>query len=374
MRFPSAEREDRRALYELVTALVLVDELTWEGSSTLTDVTDPPLDPDFGKRALDSGGHQNLAWVYRWFPKFETLRQDKTLLPTYLYDVDRDRLGLAQELVVKWIAGMDALRRTQTSLFVNKIPLCYRDPAHPDRHAVRTYGDFRPRLTEDEISVALFVSRGVFYQACTKASNLEGYLPHSCRGYLLQDEGLREIVDYCALCTNEISATQVLEWVDSTVYERARAVATRGLPQGKGMSVGGSFFRGTASPLAAWESAIAFREGPSGIELRQHFRGLLDLAAQDDKIRINQALVEIDKQLVTATIHVKGCLDTPPAEERLVLDALPWWGKAAHYMLPESAKGALRKALFASLTNKSPYQMLFDAYLKAPRHDSRAFG
>jgi hypothetical protein len=251
---------------------------------------------------------------------------------------------------------------------VEKIPLCYKKPDHPERHQVAIYGE---ALSDDEVSLALFISRGVFYHACARAENSEGYLPHSYRGVFLQDPVLKAYVDGCSVCGEGMFAVELLNWIDGTMQERARQVASRGIPEGHGMTLGAAFFRGGVSPLTAWDNALKFRDSSSGIALRQNFAYLLELAKKDDKLLLKYEIDQIDKQLINVTASVKGCYLGEPKQEKVFLSLMPSFVGAAFEMLPERLKRSIRRAENLSVSQWSPYQIIFGSYLGLPIKSQR---
>ncbi len=120
--YADAIAEDQRSLAELLTALVLFDELLWEGSSFLSQEIQEMNDDMPGKHDDFSN-----AWVYSWFPVFSEAHREGVIKHHFARNAGM-QLPVARKRAVQWASSR--LKEGKIEFPKNfRIPLCYKRPS-----------------------------------------------------------------------------------------------------------------------------------------------------------------------------------------------------------------------------------------------------
>jgi hypothetical protein len=201
-KYSDAEVIDRRSLAELLTAIVLFDQLLWEGSSWYTQESEQTVkqhaqDPD-----------PKTAWLYTWFPVFSQAHKE-SIIQHHFTENPGMLLTTAHKRALEWVT-----KRMQTGKYQLpenfKIPQSYYDPDHYERgHLEGMIPSDEPNFDKRYIPLALFLARGLYYQSAVLREDGWSYLPHSFRSVLMEDAEQQAAALICS-ATTTIDARDVL--------------------------------------------------------------------------------------------------------------------------------------------------------------------
>jgi hypothetical protein len=358
-RFADAREEDVHSLAELLSIFVLFDQVLWEGSSCAQE-----------SRVMDNSNAAELgdsAWVYDWFPLYRDAHNNGAI-QHYFASSAWDRLREAQRRAAHWV-----VTRVQSGTYEVqrgfRIPLAYSAEDHYERaDIVKTAVQNGLELQARYIPLALFLSRGLYYQSVSYEEPSCSYAPHSFRASLLANI---ELQASALLSHVTYDSADILRRVDAVLLERALAVADVPPSVLQGVAVGAAFLRRSASPRAAFDDAMAFRESSGGREVRDLMREMITLVSEGAYPSVSLVLSDIDRQLRGLLLERFGFAPArqgqSSGDELGLLFGLMGAAKtllaAALELLPAAARKHITQLLYTSLTEPSGFQLLFERYL-----------
>lgn len=279
---------DRQGLAEFLTALILFDVLVWDGSSCVQELK------GMGDAVL------NDAWVYNWFPQFEYAHKEG-IIEDICADGAGNRLGRARLLSMQWV-------KEHFSELTSKLPMGFRIPLvysseryHDRREFISLNEKYNLNLQGEQLALAMFLHRGMFYQSRVFSEDGWSYLPHSHRAYLLS---LPEIISMSIMCDDDsyfdlrepITGTDILKIIDEH-FQRELRNAMKVKPIPVGAALGASFMQIHYEAYRAFSEALSFRESAYGQRIREQFRELINLGNVSNRQGIENRVREIDQSL-----------------------------------------------------------------------------
>ncbi|MCP4897457.1 MAG: hypothetical protein GY906_10845 [bacterium] len=362
-----AKAIDRQSTSEFLTALVLFDSLRWDSASSS------------GETPAVTDDRRYLPWLYDWFPLFHEASQLGIIEDFEERYVSWDRLNLAQQLAFKWVEEQIATEAFQLpSNF--RVPLAYYSEDYADR------GDFERlnakndwALTEDELAIAMFLHRGLYYQSYSYGPSewvdFEGwsYLPHSYRASLLRSPSWNLLATVCndqdlwlgQMHKLEITAPEIVRELDRRFFQALdKTVKIEPIPGG--VALGWSFLQENwREPTHALESALEFRESRSGKEVRAFFGDLVALGKDSNRQAIEDRLGDFEKMLQGAARRRFGTSWTPDPKAGFLIGLTGSWKDVlapALDIMPRRIREAVIRVLYTS-TYEHGFQILFNSYL-----------
>jgi hypothetical protein len=302
------------------------------------------------------------AWVYSWFPIFLEAYNSGSVRHHFARNAGM-QLSSAHHRAVQWVSTR--LREIKLPRGF-RTPLCYKDVQHPERDRIVSAAQLaRISLHDDEIPIALFLSRGLFYQSVALAESGWSYLPHSFRNVLLRDTSAQAAALICS-ATTTIDAENVLSELDAVFLKRVAQVAKVPEPMYKCISIGAALLRKSRSPRTAIELALEFRDTTQGKAVREYFRHLIQLGRGGRFVDIKAHIAELDKSLRDAVLHKFGyCENNEFGDEKVAIGLsgpLKDVTEAALALLPATKRAAITRILHTPLTPPSGFQVLFSYY------------
>lgn len=355
--YPDAEMDDRDALAQLLTALTLCDELVWDGSSIIQE-----------SQAMNDARFDD-AWIYDWFPIFR-LMHDNGLLRHVVSRGSEDRLLKARLAALRWVKERYVTREWVPPQGFH-VPLSCSLGTHEDSaHFVYLNNHHGLQLRDEEVELALFLHRGLFYQSRVRSQAADGwsYLPHHYRAAVLQDVPCGVL---SALCADEvtmgpaaISPTELLETLDARFFRQV-TLAARVPPRKAGYAIGTAFLAARFHAADAVSEALWFRATDKGEQLRAIFRELVVLG-QDSNIQgIERQLQQLERELANEARHIYGTGSEPDRKSDFLIDLTGTWKGVVQpllSMVPLRVRDAVTRALYTSVP-RSGFQILFRKYV-----------
>jgi hypothetical protein len=294
-RFPDLIEEEKKSLAELITAVVLFDHLRWDGASFVQD--NEQMDVAVGGSDWINK-HLNAAWVYNWFPIFETARR-QGILDVFAEGRAGMQLVAAQHLAISLVAR---------KIVFDEIPVGFRIPqSYGSTH--RDYWTFQELnkkrdlpLDPPDLPIAIFLARGLYYYAWAFGTRGCAYLPHQFRASLISQPAA---AIGSLLCGTFDRFDQVKEPSEilMDIGERIRSVAkeysfstrTQGLDAK--IMVGQAFLNEFGHSDFALRQALDFRLSMQGNNLRALFRKLVAHATAGHKKGFDILIQELETEM-----------------------------------------------------------------------------
>lgn len=349
--FPTSVASDAVSLSELITSLILYDELTWNRGSCVEEDKD-----QFTGMVL-----KERLWVYSWFPLFQQANEANVLTEFqdyYSHETSRERES--QIFSLKWV-------KEYYSSYKGNLPTDFKVPEiyGSDNYMYRSkFEQLNSKfdLNEEQLQVAMFIHRGLFYLSHVFSKEGYSYLPHGNRASFLMDEKLNLMAYVISGCNNykyRIDANNISTRIDEVIRsKRGRAI---GSTQISLSAIGGAFVHKHGIENA-FVKAMEFRNSPSGIEVRQHFSCLVQSGLKPDNISLNIELVKISKEIDDITKAYLGGIASEITES-LQLVGLPKWAEYLASKLPSKVQSSAVKAAH-KVVAPSGYQLIFSNYLR----------
>jgi hypothetical protein len=359
---------DYSSFLEFITALVLFDELVWDGSSCIQEEEG---EGSLGEDPNDFGA--NDLWVYDWFPPFEDLRA-KGILRAFAdgaYFGPR-RLERARRAAMAWVKNnMVANSVVLPSGF--HVPIAYKVNGYRDYDLfVKLNSTYE--LSADNLALAAFLHRGISYQARAVSQSGWSYLPHSFRATLLCHPTLSAVAPFCDSgrfpVAHEQRAHEVIQSMGE-VLTKAVQDSVSISPISSSLAIGGAFHQW--SPDDAKEvflEAVRFRESPPGHDLRLWFAELLQRGASTSKVPVANRLREMDRDLRAFILSRFGSVIDGDKEEIQLLeltDGLRKFTEPLIRLLPLEWQESLSRLLNQRIGPDRGYQVLLSYYLPGQR-------
>lgn len=363
-RYPDAISLDRQSLAEFLTALILFDVLVWDGSSHVQELK------DMDDAAVERG------WVYNWFPQFK-YAYENGIIDHILKNDTREqiegalnRLERAQLLSLQWVKEHfdDEYKSKLPRGF--RVPLAYQSEDYRDRSSfIALNQGERFGLNEEQLAVAMFLHRGLFYQSRICSEDGWSYLPHSYRAYFLS---IPEVIGLSIMCDDEsffylqepITGTEILRNIDEH-FQRELGKVIKMKPTPVGTAIGASFMQMHRQPYRAFCEALSFRESRQGENVREQFRGLVDLGISSNRQGIENRIREIDKSLRNEARNRFGTAWSPDPNATYAINLVGSWKSIIEPLidyLPMNFREGATKFLYKQI-NRNGFQILFSNYL-----------
>ncbi len=349
--YPTSVASDVVSLSELISALILFDELIWNRGSFVEE----------SKDQFTSNHINQECWVYRWFPIFKVAYEFEALNPFRDYD-DIHQQENAQNAAMDWV-------KRNFSSFKKSLPADFKIPEAYKSNKYHYLEEFNKKnslynLNEYELAVAMFIHRGLFY--LSQAYNIPGasYLPHGNRASFLVDDEL-SIQAYIVsgkLFNRKIygvSASDIKGKIEDILKaKRTEAIGTVPLELN---SVGGAFLHKHGA-RDAFSRALEFRETKKGTEVRDLFRRLVDAGNNADNITVNLYIEELTKEVNDVILSGLGG-KLSDSITRIKFMGIPDWVSFIIQYLPVKVQNSIVKNSNKVL-NPSGFQMIFSNYIK----------
>jgi hypothetical protein len=303
-KFKDQKRSDAQSFLELLTALILFDSLSWNGSSAAQDARNMNDAHWFSEEE---------TWVYKWFPLFWMAANQGNAIQHRTYTGDRKtdgvRLEKAQRVAVEWTRQY-AEEKNRSLPLGFRTPIVYLDPKHHERWEITSLLEQRElQFTDDKIALALFLSRGLFYQSETLSEPGLSYLPHSYRAVLLSDPTIaslsltcsEQVADYLKPRTykDPMDGIKVMREIQKVFSEELKH--SKGLESeefNSAMSIAGAFLQRTKGDCkGAFCDVMEFRETGAGKRLREQVREMVILAEESKLLPLKARLERLRKEL-----------------------------------------------------------------------------
>jgi hypothetical protein len=356
---PDAIQDDVRSLAELLTAIVLFDEIRWDGSSCVQDSPEMP----------DALSPWSDAWVYSWFPAFNATEDGKRIIEPVTFGRSDKLVELSIDLVLRWL---DAQRSSIASSLPPgfRTPQAYRRSDYHDRRSFEARRSQYPSLSDEDIALAMFLHRGVFYQSYALSTEGVCYLPHSYRSILLGAAGghiLGCLAAYYRQTKMGFDAQNIVEAVSKIVFDAATALhVLPPLVDTPIRSIGAAFLAMFQDPEAALMEALEFRDTAPGQALRTQLLELILTASSRGIPATLPARRQIARDIAHTTLHRFGASAVGDlTSQNLLLAQLGPVEKplqAILRVLPEATQAKITKALYTPFSEPSGFQLLFSYY------------
>jgi hypothetical protein len=356
-RYPDAISLDRQSLAEFLTALVLFDTLMWDASSCVQE----------SKEMVDVCGWN--PWVYKWFPQFEIASKEGIISHVDEYYAFT-RLRRAQLLSLLWVKEHYSKHRATLPPGF-RIPLTYKSEDYRDLNAfneLNVEGNFN--LDKEELAIAMFLHRGLFYQSRVCSEDGWSYLPHSYRAHLLS---IPEIIGMSVMCDDNdnyfnfrdvITGTEILRSIDEHFQQELnKAIKLKPIPAGT--AIGASFTQMYGDAYRAFTEALSFRYSKYGENIREQFRELVTLGRASNRQGIENRLQDIDRSLRNEARSHFGAAWTPDPSSTYSLNLIGSWKAIVEPIinyLPRDFREGASKFLNKQF-NRNGFQILFSRYL-----------
>jgi hypothetical protein len=355
-RYSDAISLDRQSLAEFLTALILFDNLAWDGSSCIQESTD--MENQYGWN----------AWLYEWFPQFEMARREGIISHVNERQAD-SRLSRARLLSLSWVKEhYSTYRPTRPAGF--RVPLAYKSDDYkdfPDFCALNEEKEFN--LNRDELAVAMFLHRGVFYQSRVCSKDGWSYLPHSYRAHLL---AIPEIIALTVMCDDDtyfnlrdgIRGVEILRTIDEHFQQELKK-AIKLKPVSVGTAIGASFMQMQGTPYRAYTEALSFRSSRHGEDIRNQFQELVVLGRESNRQGIENRMLEIDRSLQSEARSRFGAAWTADPNSTYAMNLIGSWKAIIEPIvsyLPVDFREGVSKFLNKQF-NRNGFQILFSRYL-----------
>jgi hypothetical protein len=358
-RYPDAVSLDRQSLAEFLTALVLFDTLVWDASSTIQE----------SKDAEDSVGSWTWnPWIYQWFPQFDLARKEGIISHVDEYWAFR-RLNRARLLSLLWVKEHYSKYKATLPMGF-RIPLAYKSEDYRDLSRfdeLNSEGNFN--LNKEELAVAMFLHRGMFYQSRVCSQDGWSYLPHSYRAHLLR---IPEIIGMTVMCDGDtyfelrdvITGVEILRSIDEHFQQELnKAIKLKPIPVGT--ALGASFMQMHDEAYSAFTEALSFRYSKYGENIRKQFRELVALGSVSNRQGIENRILNIDRSLRNEARSYFGAAWTPDPNSTYVLNFIGSWKALIepiiNYLPMPFQEGATK--FLNKQFNRNGFQILFSRYL-----------
>src|SRR3984885_4079067 len=355
--YKDARNLDRISFAEFLTALVLFDELKWDGSSCVQDLGE-----------MDDSNSDR--WVYDWFPVFRELRK-----AAILREFDDRYIGLPGRREDR--SRHAALEWTRTQLVHGNFPLphgfripqVYQSETYFDRHIFDTLNEDY-QLDPHNLAVAAFLYRGMFYMAKTFSEPGWAYLPHSFRGALLSDARCSALSIFCNdqlfPVAEPIDPLKIINELGRRLGSAAQSAV--GIDEiSSNLAIGASFLQlHPRKPQAAFEAALQFRESAYGVQLRRWFENLVSIGVASNRIGLANRFAELERDLKTFVLSKYGSAFGGNPNEIVLMDLTEKWGKYVAIvleLLPVTWQEAWSRLLNTRIGRPTGMQVLLSYYL-----------
>lgn len=277
---------DLESFCEVLTSLVLFERIRWNQDS-VTEM-----------------GMVQGNWLYALFPAFQFAYEDGIVRGTRSKkDGDRRRSC--------WLlSGQHVKALLDVELPVGfRLPNMYSDPEHPDRMEFLKATDGLCS-TEEEVSLAMFVGRGLYYQSDALLNDLS-YIPHRYRSPFLTIPRIAKHSLIAAICAQAPKhqpdfGRQTMNALDS-VFEEELSASIGEQWDGHFGGIATAFLSGAGmNPRRAWENVMNFRQSTQGREVREAFADLVRLNAEGRALQSRARIEEIRQQLMAIQRHKYG--------------------------------------------------------------------
>lgn len=350
-RFGHASREeDLHAFQHFLTALVLVDEIRWEGSSY--GAQEDPVHPT--ERMDDMDSSRVSTWVQNWFPRLN----QKFIRACHLEGVGMC-LKTAHWQAASWVAQLSQVDFDKVQ--GARLPLWVQDVNHPDRaQLLSAMKAHKVDLPAGRIPLALYVGRGLFCQTAAYGNAVTAYAPHCRRGTLLMRPDLQRHIAITRMFQHyspDDEGADRLRQVDDILRKAAAPWQTPSIDY-SGIAIGAAFLHKRPEFAAAYEEALDFRAKYP--DVRRTFAEFVARAQAGEAPNAHAVLRDLQRSLETRTVRRFGAGDA-----QLGIAMFGSIGRMIDFAigrLPSSVSESLRKALFVQLHPWTGFQVLLSYY------------
>ena len=348
--YPTSIASDAVSLSELITSLILFDELTWNRGSCVEEDNDQ----------FTGMVPKERLWVYSWFPVFRQANEFQILTEFqeyYRYEASREHESQIYSL--KWV-------KEYYSSYKGKLPADFKVPEIYGSTNYMYRRDFEKlniqfELNEEQLQIAMFIHRGLFYLSHVFSKEGCSYLPHGNRASFLIDEKLSLMSYIISGCNNykyRVDAKSISDKIDQIIREKRDCAIGNSKISFSG--IGGAFVHKYGIENAVIK-AIEFRNSSAGVEVRQLFSYMTDSGLKPDNISINSELKKLSKEIDDVTkAYLGGVVSDLSASAQLV--GLPKWAEYLASKLSNKVQSSVVKAAHKVIA-PSGYQLVFRNYL-----------
>jgi hypothetical protein len=356
-RYKDARDLDRLCFLEFLTALLLFDQLLWWNGSSIENE-----DED-----LYSPGEDLEVWTYSWFPVFKNAKKNHNAISEiYRLNTDKLRLEIAREVALRWVS-----KNFTTFHFPRgfKVPAAYKDKEYRDLPPIRVLQKrLGLNLSEEELQLAMFLQRGLFYQSESLQDSELSYLPHSYRACLVSHP---EIASLSMACTKQIvkqihpiGGDMLMQEIGSVF--KSEVVSTFGGSISMAEAIVAPFLiNADQDPKNAFEAVLDFRKTQAGKDIRKKVRELITLGNQANLPGIKERLRSIRKSLQTVQLRNFGYNSSARKDGERLLGMLggniKFVLKSLWDLIPLNVRERVSKILNISI-NPTGFQVVFSHY------------
>jgi len=297
------------------------------------------------------------CWVYKWFPVYLKAYNNNVLVPFRDYNDDQMQYE-AQIYALDWVK-----RRYES--YKPNLPTYFKVPNSYTSDQYCYLQDFEKKnkdynLSYDELSVAMFIHRGIFYLSHTFKHHGSSYLPHSNRASFLTDDEL-SLQSYLIANNDDrkkiygVSAGNIQKKIEKIIEtKRKESIGTSPFTLN---GIGGAFIHkyGISN---AFEEALSFRETAKGEEVRKLFRNLVYAGSNSDNVSITVILKQLSKEIDSM---IKSKLGGDIIDQ-IQFSELPFWSKYLASFIPQKLSKTLVKGTNI-VVRPTGFQMIFDQYI-----------
>ncbi len=262
------------------------------------------------------------------------------------------------------VSALDWVKRRYES-YKPKLPSFFKVPDSYSSNQYYYLEDFNEKnknynLNDDELSVAMFIHRGIFYLSHSFKNNYSSYLPHSNRASFLTDDEL-SLQSYLIANSNDrkniyrVSAGNIQKQIEEIIeIKRKESIGSSPFTLN---GIGGAFIHrfGVSN---AFEEALSFRETAKGEEVRELFRSLVYSGGNSDNVSITMVLKQLSKEIDSM---IKSKLGGDIIDQIQFSD-LPFWSKYLANFIPQNLSKKLVKGTNI-VVRPSGFQMIFNQYI-----------
>ena len=229
------------------------------------------------------------------------------------------------------------------------------------------------KLTPDMLEMAKFVHRGLYYQSLIYEDDNMSYLPHAYRAFLLENEDLKALSQFCYITPDisPISGKRIMKDVNGIFVKNLdEACNLSHLP--KNLVLGGAFYQpDNSDPLAILEKVFDFRETTQGTKLRINFEELLSIGRSGNKSAVEDRLSDINLEMVTSRLQLFGTVKYEEPSLQMIKKQLEFPGATyLKYLIDRYFPRRYKETLISYFNypiHETGFQVLFRMYIQNRR-------
>ncbi len=340
---------DKRSFLEFLTSLLLFDRLIWNGASAYIVDTSWPYS----------------WWLLEYFPLLNEAHK-RGIVTIEMTKEDDERLIYARALALKWAENFQLSTLPQAF----HLPEAYKAPEYYERTAfIETAYSEGIQVSESQLNLAMFLSRGLFYRSTSLERNGISYLPHFWRSYLLAQPSTASLSLACSPAIGPkitpISSHELIQDIDGIFRQHLQsALHVEGLEAGAALP--GAFLnKNHDNASAAFLDILRFRDTPAGKKVRSEMRKLLTVADGSDKQALKARLELLGADLRNIQREITGRASRPHPNSELLREAgdkkIVLLLERIWDLVPPSTQETLSRIANFNF-NKSGFQLIFSYY------------